>query len=235
MAGLVRDVLISVGASVVASALISFSFRLVVGDPLVPVVNRLDVSTGALVDTIRRTVIVLNEAREAGLMEVFSRRSDVPSETWKNLFARARSRIDVLVYAGAFLFEHPDFGNAVKTVLSAGGSVRILFGDPDGAAVRMRTAEEKTEGSIVDRVRTSLSRVDALGATNIEVRFHDTSLYASVYRFDDRMVVTPQLFGVRAALAPALVLAQVSGGLFDSYAAHFESVWALAAARSPAE
>ena len=46
--------------------------------------------------------------------------------------AGAQSRIDVLVYAGAFLFEHPAFGKAAARVLDNGGSVRMLLGDPEG-------------------------------------------------------------------------------------------------------
>jgi hypothetical protein len=58
------------------------------------------------------------------------------------------------------------------------------------------------------------------------VYFHRTTLYNSIYRFDDEMLVNTHLYGVPAAYAPMLHLRRLPGGdLFDTYATSFQRVW----------
>ncbi len=48
----------------------------------------------------------------------------------------------------------------------------------------------------------------------------------AVPRFDDQILVTPHLYGGRGYSAPLLHLCRKGGqGLFDSFAAHVESIW----------
>lgn len=49
----------------------------------------------------------------------------------------------------------------------------------------------------------------------------------TIYRFDDRMIVTPFLYRARGFEHPALQLRRLSPfGMFERYAAQFEDVWA---------
>jgi len=59
-----------------------------------------------------------------------------------------------------------------------------------------------------------------------EVRLHDTTLYNSVYRVDDQVLVNAHVYGNTAACAPVLHLRKVSGGsLVTVYLECIERVW----------
>jgi hypothetical protein len=60
---------------------------------------------------------------------------------------------------------------------------------------------------------------------NIAVYYHDTTLYNSIYRFDDEMLVNTHLFGTPAAYAPVLHLRRLAGGeIFENYTSSFNRV-----------
>jgi hypothetical protein len=60
----------------------------------------------------------------------------------------------------------------------------------------------------------------------VEVRFHATTLYNSIYRFDNDLLVNAHVYGAPAAHSPVLHLRRLPGGrLVDHYQASFERVW----------
>jgi hypothetical protein len=70
-------------------------------------------------------------------------------------------------------------------------------------------------------------------APGVELRFHATTLYNSIYRFDDDMLVNAHVYGAPAAHSPVLHLRRLPGGrLVDHYQASFERVWEQASADS---
>ena len=55
---------------------------------------------------------------------------------------------------------------------------------------------------------------------------HSTTLYNSIYWFDDDMLVNTYAYGVPAHFAPVLHLRHLgSGTLFQTYARSFDRVW----------
>ncbi|MGI9616689.1 MAG: hypothetical protein ACR2QO_27480, partial [Acidimicrobiales bacterium] len=61
------------------------------------------------------------------------------------------------------------------------------------------------------------------------IRLHATTLYNSIFRFDDEMLVNTHVYGIPAAHAPVMHLRRLSGGeLFDIYQISFEAVWGVA-------
>ena len=60
----------------------------------------------------------------------------------------------------------------------------------------------------------------------INIRLHATTLYNSIYWFDDDMLVNTHAYGVPAHFAPVLHLRHLSSGtLFQTYARSFDRVW----------
>lgn len=164
------------------------------------------------------------------LVAVYASRADTPLEMWRALFEQTEHEISVLVYAAVFLHEWwPDFSRLLQARAGAGCRVRILLGDPAGAAVARRGAEEKYGHGIESRCRQALLHYAPLiGVPGIGIRLHDTTLYNSLYAGDDRMIVNLHRFGINAYAAPVLDLRRsVPGGLFDGYAESFEDVWQL--------
>lgn len=68
-----------------------------------------------------------------------------------------------------------------------------------------------------------------IGVPGIDIRTHGTTLYNSLYRADDQVIVNAHIFGVNAYSAPVWHLRRHSdGGLFETYADSFSAVWATA-------
>ena len=60
----------------------------------------------------------------------------------------------------------------------------------------------------------------------MEVRFHETTLYNSIFRFDDDLLVNMHAYGAVAAKSPVMHVRRIAGGrLFPHYMASFERVW----------
>ena len=66
----------------------------------------------------------------------------------------------------------------------------------------------------------------AFEASGLEVRLHDTTLYNSIFRFDDDVLVNTHAYGAVAAKSPVLHVRRIAGGrLFAHYMESFERVW----------
>ena len=168
---------------------------------------------------------------ESELIHVYPRRSAIPGDLWRRLLGHAQERIQILVYAALFLPEQePKLASTLRSKAEAGVRIEILLGDPDCAAVAQRGSEEGIGDAIGVKIRNVLHFYDQLrNVDNAEVRFHDTTLYNSVYRFDAEMLVNPHVLGFPAAHSPAMHLRQLSGGeLFETYAGSFDHVWSQA-------
>lgn len=161
-------------------------------------------------------------------VDLYPHRGAVPQHLWTSLSTDAQDRIDILVFAGLFLFDsNPDFVGTMVKKAQAGLQCRFLFGDPASAVVAARGDEEGIGDGLAARVRTSLRYLGpALSSEGIEVRLHDTILYNSLYRFDDDLLVNMHVHGTPAAQNPVLHLRSVPGGrMFEHYLASFARIW----------
>lgn len=219
----IGGVAISVGASIIATIIINVLTTKFIGDPLSLIAESMRMTGKKL----NETVDVLAMTGKEGILGVWQKRADLDTGVWVKHLEEAEGDIDILCYAMAFLPEHPKFKQTIEEKISHGSRVRVLFGNPNGECVANRTKEEKTEGSIAERIVTSEARVRAI-SDSIEIRYFDAPLYASIYNFGSEMFVTPQLYGVRGACAPLFLLEQKEDGLYESYAEYFESVWGTA-------
>ena len=178
-------------------------------------------------------------ASSSELVTLYPNRGAVPGALWRSLLEAATDRIDVLVYAGLFLPDgYPEIAKLLAAKAEQGTKVRLTLGDPDSDAVRRRGEEEQIGDGLAARVRLGLLYLrDAIGTPGVELRFHATTLYNSIYRFDDDMLVNAHVYGAPAAHSPLLHLRRLPGGqLFDHYQASFERVWEQASADNvPAE
>ena len=84
----------------------------------------------------------INASALAEVVRIYPHRAAVPRSLWMDLFERAASQIDVLVYAGLFLAEEPGFVPLLKRKARTSVSVRLLLGDPESTNVAERGREE---------------------------------------------------------------------------------------------
>ncbi len=168
------------------------------------------------------------EVSEAEVISVYSHRSDVPREMWDRLVKAAEDRIDILVYAGLYLAEEHGFAQLLEAKASDGVKVRLLFGDPDSDEVVERSEEEGIgDRAMSSRIQNAMAFYSDLeNEDQAEIRLHQTTLYNSILRFDDEMLVNMHIYGLVGAQAPVMHLRQLGPGeLFQSYANSFENVW----------
>lgn len=171
------------------------------------------------------------DASRSELVELYPDRASVPRETWLRLLNDARKSIDVLVHSGTFFAQvQPRIARMLAGRAQDGVQIRLCFGDPHSAAVSTRDAEEGLGGTLQAKIRASLTYYKALTEVeNVEVRLHDTTLYNSLFRYDDDIMVNSHVYGEPASLNPTLHLRRIDGGLlFDHYSSSFDRVWQTA-------
>lgn len=147
---------------------------------------------------------------------------------WLDLLTQARSQVWLFANASLFLPEdNPDSITVLKDKAAAGVSVRIMMGDPDCPEMTLRGVEERLYDAIPARIRMALAYYSPLSqAPGIQFRLHRTSLYNSIFRYDEEMLVNQHIYGTYGYIAPILHLRRVDGGdFFDTYLRSFERVW----------
>ncbi|MFF9016356.1 helix-turn-helix domain-containing protein [Streptomyces sp. NPDC014870] len=165
------------------------------------------------------------------LVALYGQRADLPVSVFVDLLSQARQRIDVLVYAAVFLHEaYPRLSDLLRERADEGCTIRIAVGDADDPNVQQRGREEKFGHGIESRCRLALLHYRPLAdVPGIELRTHGTTLYNSLYRADDQMLVNAHVWGVNAYGAPVWHLRRHGdGGMFDTYAGSFDAVWETA-------
>ncbi|MFD3679484.1 helix-turn-helix domain-containing protein [Streptomyces sp. NPDC058613] len=165
------------------------------------------------------------------LVALYDQRADLPVSVFVDLLTAGRERIDILVYAAVFLHEaYPRLNDLLRERAADGCAVRIAVGDADSEHVQQRGQEEKFGHGIESRCRLALLHYRPLASVpGIELRTHGATLYNSLYRADDQVLVNAHVWGVNAYGAPVWHLRRHdSGGMFDTYADSFNAVWETA-------
>lgn len=170
-----------------------------------------------------------SEAASASeVVSLYPHRSDTPRHLWLDLLAGAAR--DVWLFANASLFlpeENPDSIDLIRRKAERGVRVRIMLGDPDTPEMALRGVEERLYDAIPARIRMALTYYAPLvGVAGIEFNLHRTSLYNSIFRYDDQMLINQHIYGTYGYIAPILHLRRIEGGdFFDTYVNSFERVW----------
>jgi hypothetical protein len=170
-------------------------------------------------------------ASEAEFLHLYPHRGAVPASLWETLLDRATDCIDVLIFSGLFLSDsHGDLTDTLLAKARKGTKIRIALGDPSSDAVAERAAEEEIGDGLAARIKLSQRYLrPALEAHGIELRTHTTTLYNSLYRFDEDILINTHVYGAPAAQNPVFHLRRVPGGrLFEHYLTSFERVWSTA-------
>lgn len=158
----------------------------------------------------------------------YPHRAQMPKTLWLDAIVSSRDQIDLITYASLFLPEdNPDSVPLIRHKAENGVRVRIALGDPDSPEIELRDREERMSGGIPGRIRMALAYYRPLvNIPGIEFRLHRTTLYNSIYRFDDQMFINQHIYGTYGYLAPILHLQESDGGdLFSTYARSADLIW----------
>lgn len=165
------------------------------------------------------------------IVAAYAHRNQVPLDMWWRLFLNAQKNIDLLGYAMHFLPEqHSDLITLFREKATSGCKIRIALADPTCIAVTIRDEEEQLDGTLPALIQSTLYHFRGIsGLAGIDLCYHTTNLYNSLFRGDNEMFVTPHLYALHGSRAPLLYLRSLSpDGLFANFASHFEAIWATA-------
>lgn len=177
-------------------------------------------------------------ATRSELVEVFPDRASVPRALWLRLLSEAQEKVDVLVFSGTFFAQtQPKIARLLTEAAGRGVEVRLCFGDPTTQSVEIRDREERLGGTLAAKIRSSLTYYQTLpDLDRCEIRLHSTTLYASLFRYDDDLLINPHAYGEPASANPAFHFRRLDGGtIAEHYMSSFERVWAGAVPWSGAE
>lgn len=141
---------------------------------------------------------------------LYASRTQLPITAWQQHFAGATTGIDILVLAATFLFDTLDgFLDTLLDAAARGVAVRFLVGDPDTASMILRGKEEGIGEAVIARCRTSVELLAPhAGTPGLDIRTHDTTLYTSIFRVDDAMIVNFHIYGSPGRNNPVLALSR---------------------------
>ncbi|MFB9963724.1 helix-turn-helix domain-containing protein [Sinosporangium siamense] len=165
------------------------------------------------------------------IQAVYPHRWAVPRTVWRRFFAAAKEDIAILVYSGLFLAEDTGLLHLLADQARAGVHVRLLLGAPDSPTVAARGEEEGIGSDVMTaRVHNALTLYRSLAEVKgVELRLHQTVLYASIYRADSNLLVNPHVYGVPASKAPVMHLnATTADGAAITYLKSYERIWSRA-------
>src|SRR5437879_738421 len=166
------------------------------------------------------------QSTAAELIRIYPARASVPLDTWLRLMDGAHQHVDILVFAGTFIVQmQPRIARLIADKVAAGIQIRLCFGDPSGEAVATRAGEEAY--TLDAKIRSALTYYRPVAdLQGCSIRLHNTTVYASLFRYDDEMMINPHAYGEPASANPCLHVRRLDGGtLFDHYASSFERVW----------
>jgi hypothetical protein len=167
-------------------------------------------------------------ASQAEFVAIHPNRGSLPVSTWTALLNQAKESIDLLAFAASFLHDAvPDFGNQLIAKARQGVRVRLLFGDPEAESVRVRGEEEGIGELLAARCRLTWSYLrPVLDEPGVMARMHGSTLYNSIFRFDDTLLANTHAFGAAASQSPLIHIHRIPGGrLFSNYMLGFEHTW----------
>lgn len=177
-------------------------------------------------DTLQAQVGLLEEA---GLTNIFSRRSVGIRDEYDRRLARARE-IDVLGFGQSSL-RQDHLSDFVEWSHKA--NVRVLLIDPDFPSKRYSFASQRDaeEGNAKDSIARDVgsfieevSRLKDLNRNKFQIRLARVLPVTNVFRIDNEVFFGPYLMDQASRNAPTF-LAREGGYLFQEYKEHFEKIW----------
>jgi hypothetical protein len=138
------------------------------------------------------------------LVGIYTTRAELSPATVASLLDAADQHIDVLAYAALWLWDSvPMFADRLALKLASGAHVRICLGDPDSDAVALRGQEEGVRDGMAGRCRLAATYAQPVRSADADsVRRTGATLYNSIFRFDDQILVNGHVWGYPASEAP---------------------------------
>jgi len=173
--------------------------------------------------------LLSKRSRPEDLAAVYPHRRVIPRTTWTRFFESAEHEIDILAYSALFLAKEAELLKIVHHKAKNGIRVRLALGDPDTLCAAPG-AHKDIGNALAVKVRYARTLYRPLLALqSAELRAHRITLYSSIYRSDDQLLVNQHSYGVAAADCPVFSYRRTANNqLFTTYVESFEAIWSEA-------
>ena len=150
----------------------------------------------------------------------------MPREVWLCLFTSAEREIAILDDGCLLLADQPVL-SALADKAKAGVNVRVCLLDPDRSDIAGPRDGRAMPDEIPAEVRNALSRADPLRDAGVQIRLHTATVYQSIYRGDDQILVAQRAYGIPTTRSPVLCLraSEEGSGMVPAYLESFERIW----------
>ncbi|MFG1915110.1 XRE family transcriptional regulator [Micromonospora sp. NPDC048898] len=179
-------------------------------------------------EVVRRAIKV---GSDRDLVGVYARRSDLPNSLFRELINKAGTRLWFGGYTSYFVWlEVPNAAAALGAKAQGGADVRFLLGDPRSDVTTERERIEATPLTLATRIAMTQAEI-AKSPAPLAVRLSERHVAMSVWIFDDEAIVATHIgAGLGQDSVTMHLRRRESGGPFDRYVEHFESLWDAAGA-----
>lgn len=174
---------------------------------------------------LRRT-----RSRPDQVQAIYPHLDAVPEDAWLGLFGSAERGIGILADTQQPIAGYPRVLAVLAEKAALGVRVRLCLPRPGCAAVvHSRTTEDERVPAAEEHHGAPAAFWELHGDGQVEIRLHESVVYAAVYFADDQLLVSQQAYGVPAREAPVLHLHQTEDGdMSSAYLASFNEVWSSA-------
>jgi len=219
------EISFQLGIAVVGVTMIEFIWRILGGDPL-----------SKLIDRLLLIIPFLESQKKLGIKQLYANRDDAKVNLWIE-YMKSAKQVDMMANT---LRENWTSNDLFLRILEENARkkrcrFRILTLDPGSNACIERAREEEDKvGRLSITIQDSLLKFwDVMerlkqSKTNeyLQVRTKkEGNLYCSIIRADDKMLISFYLSSVRGSNAPTLEIYGKQNILFERFTSEFEKMW----------
>lgn len=219
-AGITVDVLLNVGASLIATVGVAYMYQRFG-------TNRL----AFYLDRLLNSFSITQKAADWGIKDIWRERRHIPNDMWNTFTEAANSDVWLMGMAELGFAEDPKFRAIVSSGAARGCNYRFLLLDPDAEIVREVDEKEGGTGQLQGRIRLSVQKFSEMQNENkkkkgkVELRLHANTPQVSIVRADDDILVTPYMYYRPGNSSLTFLIHQTTDGVFGQYTKFFNDMW----------
>lgn len=214
------DVLLNVGASLIATAGIAYLYQRFGTNVL-----------GHYLEQLLKSFSITQRSMELGITDMWRERRHIPNDLWNTFTEKAVSEVWLLGMAELGFAEDPRFHKIVTEGAKRGCHYRFLLLDPDSDTVLLVDSREGGGQQLQGRIRRSVKQFHMLQEQNrrvkgkVEIRIHSNVPQVSIIRSDDELLITPYMYFRPGNSSFTFKLQKAPNGISDHYIKFFEQLW----------
>jgi hypothetical protein len=214
------DVLLNVGASLIATAGVAYLYQRFGTNSL-----------SYYLEKLLQNFTITQRAMDLGIKDMWRERRHIPNDMWNTFTGAATSEVWLMGMAELGFAEDPKFQEIVSNGTARGCNYRFLLLDPDSASVSEVDEREGGAGQLQGRIRLSIHKFSEMQVKNqkkkgkVEVRIYTNVPQVSIVRSDDEFLITPYMYYCPGNSSFTLLIHKTPDGISEHYVKFYNEIW----------